>query len=116
MRCCSYGFHIPRCSGAIVAELPTGAQAGLGSRLLSGSYYGQTSLIWAALITASALSATLVACRHPLVGIRVMASGGDGVFVMSTSPGVRHPGFAQSPYRLEDFHVKGNVEAENRLR
>jgi NitT/TauT family transport system permease protein len=47
--------------GAIVAELPTGAQAGLGSRLLSGSYYGQTSLIWAALITASVISATLVA-------------------------------------------------------
>jgi NitT/TauT family transport system permease protein len=47
--------------GAIVAELPTGAQAGLGSRLLSGSYYGQTSLIWAALIVASVLSAVLVA-------------------------------------------------------
>ena len=47
--------------GAIVAELPTGAQAGLGSRLLSGSYYGQTSLIWAALITASVVSAILVA-------------------------------------------------------
>lgn len=46
--------------GAIVAELPTGAQAGLGSRLLSGSYYGQTSLIWAALITASVVSAFLV--------------------------------------------------------
>ena len=28
--------------GAIVAELPTGAQAGLGARLLAGSYYGQT--------------------------------------------------------------------------
>ena len=28
--------------GAIVGELPTGAQAGLGARLLSGSYYGQT--------------------------------------------------------------------------
>jgi NitT/TauT family transport system permease protein len=47
--------------GAIVGELPTGAQAGLGSRLLSGSYYGQTNLIWAALITASVLSALLVA-------------------------------------------------------
>lgn len=47
--------------GAIVAELPTGAQAGLGSRLLSGSYYGQTTLIWAALIVASVLSAVLVA-------------------------------------------------------
>ncbi len=47
--------------GAIVAELPTGAQAGLGSRLLSGSYYGQTNLIWAALITASIVSGLLVA-------------------------------------------------------
>ena len=28
--------------GAMVAELPTGAQAGLGARLLTGSYYGQT--------------------------------------------------------------------------
>ena len=46
--------------GAIVAELPAGAQAGLGARLLSGSYYGQTSLIWAALLTASVVSATLV--------------------------------------------------------
>ena len=46
--------------GSIVAELPAGAQAGLGARLLSGSYYGQTNLIWAALITASIISATLV--------------------------------------------------------
>ena len=46
--------------GAIVAELPAGAQGGLGARLLSGSYYGQTNLIWAALITASVISATLV--------------------------------------------------------
>ena len=46
--------------GAIVAELPTGAQAGLGSRLLSGSYYGQTSMTRAALITASVVSALLV--------------------------------------------------------
>ena len=46
--------------GAIVAELPAGAQAGLGARLLSGSYYGQTSLIWAALLTASVVSATFV--------------------------------------------------------
>ncbi len=46
--------------GAIVAELPTGGQAGLGSRLLSGSYYGQTNLIWAALIVAAVMSASLV--------------------------------------------------------
>ncbi len=46
--------------GAIVAELPTGAQAGLGARLLAGSYFGQTVQIWAALLAAAILSATLV--------------------------------------------------------
>lgn len=46
--------------GAIVAELPTGAVAGLGARLLSGSYYGQTIQIWAALFMAAALAAVLV--------------------------------------------------------
>ena len=51
--------------GAIVAELPTGAQAGIGARLLSGSYYGQTVQIWAALFVAAALAACLVA----LVGL-----------------------------------------------
>src|SRR3546814_4052816 len=38
--------------GAIVGELPTGAQAGMGARLLAGPYYGQTVLIWAALVAA----------------------------------------------------------------
>jgi NitT/TauT family transport system permease protein len=47
--------------GAIVGEMPTGAVAGLGARLLSGSYYGQTVQIWAALFAAAALAATLVA-------------------------------------------------------
>jgi len=47
--------------GAIVGELPTGAVAGLGARLLSGSYYGQTIQIWSALIMASILAGTLVA-------------------------------------------------------
>ena len=46
--------------GAIVGELPTGAVAGLGARLLTGSYYGQTFQIWSALIMASILAATLV--------------------------------------------------------
>ncbi|TCS36395.1 ABC transporter permease [Reinekea marinisedimentorum] len=46
--------------GAIVAELPTGAQGGLGSRLLSGSYYGQTVQIWAALFMAALLGLSLV--------------------------------------------------------
>jgi NitT/TauT family transport system permease protein len=47
--------------GAIVGELPTGAVAGLGARLLAGSYYGQTVQIWAALFAAAALAAALVA-------------------------------------------------------
>jgi len=46
--------------GAIVGELPTGAQAGIGARLLAGSYYGQTVQIWAALFTAALLAAFLV--------------------------------------------------------
>jgi NitT/TauT family transport system permease protein len=46
--------------GAIVAELPTGAQAGIGARLLAGSYYGQTVQIWAALVAASMLAIGLI--------------------------------------------------------
>jgi NitT/TauT family transport system permease protein len=46
--------------GAIVAELPTGAQSGLGARLLAGSYYGNTLQLWAALIAASVAAAGLV--------------------------------------------------------
>ncbi len=61
--------------GAIVGELPTGAVAGLGARLLSGSYYGQTIQIWAALFMAAGLAALLVS----IVGIahtRVLARMG----------------------------------------
>ena len=46
--------------GAIVGELPTGAVAGLGARLLAGSYYGQTIQIWSALLMAAALAASMV--------------------------------------------------------
>jgi NitT/TauT family transport system permease protein len=46
--------------GAIVGELPTGAVAGLGARLLAGSYYGQTVQIWSALIGAAILAGLLV--------------------------------------------------------
>ncbi|MBG1233153.1 ABC transporter permease [Aestuariivirga litoralis] len=47
-------------TGAIVAELPTGAVAGIGARLLNGSYYGNTLQIWAALFVAAFAAATLV--------------------------------------------------------
>jgi NitT/TauT family transport system permease protein len=46
--------------GAIVAELPTGGEAGIGARLLAGSYYGQTVLIWAALLAAAILASGLI--------------------------------------------------------
>ena len=45
--------------GAIGAELPTGAQAGLGARLLAGSYYGNTAQIWSALLMAALLGLAL---------------------------------------------------------
>src|ERR1700733_4414189 len=47
--------------GAIVGELPTGAQAGIGARLLSGSYYGQTVQIWSALTMAAIMASLLIA-------------------------------------------------------
>jgi NitT/TauT family transport system permease protein len=47
-------------TGAIVGELPTGAQSGIGSRMLAGSYYGQTIQIWSALVAASVVAASLV--------------------------------------------------------
>ncbi|WP_208350982.1 ABC transporter permease [Pseudaestuariivita rosea] len=46
--------------GAIVGELPTGAQSGLGARMLTGSYYGQTIQIWSALFAAAIVAAALV--------------------------------------------------------
>ncbi len=47
--------------GAMVAELPTGAQAGLGARLLTASYYGNTVGIWSALVLSALLGLTLTA-------------------------------------------------------
>lgn len=46
--------------GAIVGELPTGAVAGIGSKLLAGSYYSQTIDVWAALIAGSIVAVLLV--------------------------------------------------------
>jgi NitT/TauT family transport system permease protein len=47
--------------GAVVAELSNAAGGGLGVRLLTGSYNGQTIQIWAALFIAAGLAAVLVA-------------------------------------------------------
>jgi len=46
--------------GTIVGELPTGAEGGLGSRMLAGSYYGQMVQIWSALFFAAFLGMALV--------------------------------------------------------
>ena len=51
--------------GAIVAELPTGAVAGIGAKLLSGSYYSQSIDMWAALVAGSVVAVILVT----LVGV-----------------------------------------------
>ncbi len=63
-------------TGAIVGELPTGAQAGIGSRMLAGSYYGQTIQIWAALVAASAVAASLV---YGVGGVERMVNARMGV-------------------------------------
>jgi len=62
--------------GAIVAELPTGAQAGLGARLLTGSYYGQTLQIWAALFAASLLALLAIAAVDLAQAALVRRRGG----------------------------------------
>ncbi len=62
--------------GAIVGELPTGAVAGIGSKLLAGSYYSQTIDIWAALVAGSVLAAILVAIVGLVAKIVDRAMGG----------------------------------------
>ncbi len=62
--------------GAIVGELPTGAQEGLGARLLSGSYYGQTVQIWSALVMAALLGMVLVGAVGVIERIVLRHMGG----------------------------------------
>ena len=64
--------------GAIVGELPTGAQAGIGARLLTGSYFGQMIQLWSALVMAAIL-ALLCVFAVTLAERAVIASrGGRG--------------------------------------
>ena len=62
--------------GAIVGELPTGAVAGIGAKLLAGSYYSQTIDMWAALVAGSVLAAILVAIVSVVARIVNRAMGG----------------------------------------
>jgi NitT/TauT family transport system permease protein len=68
--------------GAIVGELPTGAQAGIGARLLTASQYGQILLMWATLFLAALLACGLIAVvdiaeqlTGRLMGARPMSGG-----------------------------------------
>ncbi|MGK6316506.1 ABC transporter permease [Neorhizobium sp. DT-125] len=62
--------------GAIVGEMPTGAVAGIGRKLLDGSYYSQTIDLFAALIAASVLAAALVTIVGLVAKIVDRAMGG----------------------------------------
>ncbi len=63
--------------GAIVGELPTGAQAGIGARLLVGSYYGQTVQIWSALVVASVMAGLSVATVAGIERLTIRHMGGS---------------------------------------
>lgn len=63
--------------GAIVAELPINQEGGLGARLLTGSYYGQTVQIWAALLMAAAVAALLVAAVSWIQAAVLRRQGGE---------------------------------------
>jgi NitT/TauT family transport system permease protein len=62
--------------GAMVAELPTGAQAGLGAKLLTGSYYGQTVHIWSALVMSALLGLVLTAAVAMVEALVLRNRGG----------------------------------------
>ena len=61
--------------GAIVGELPTGAVAGLGARLLTGSYFGLTIQIWSALVMAAIMASILIAVINIVTKITLNRMG-----------------------------------------
>ena len=61
--------------GAMVAELPTGAQAGLGAKLLTASYYGNTVGMWSALVMSALLGLVLTAA---VAGVERLVLRGRG--------------------------------------
>ncbi|MCF2869540.1 ABC transporter permease [Octadecabacter sp. G9-8] len=64
--------------GAIVGELPTGARAGFGARMLVGDQYGQPMVTWAALFGAAITAALLVGILSMIErrALRRMGMGG----------------------------------------
>lgn len=63
--------------GTIVAELPTGARAGFGARMLVGDQYGQPLVSWAALFAAAITAAALVGIFSVIERITLKRMGMD---------------------------------------
>ncbi|MFT4180709.1 MAG: ABC transporter permease [Rhizobium sp.] len=63
-------------TGTIVGELPTGAVAGIGAKLLAGSYQSLTIDLWAVLVAGSILAALLIAIVSIAARIVDRAMGG----------------------------------------
>lgn len=61
--------------GTIVAELPTGARAGFGARMLVGDQYGQPLVSWAALFAAAITAAALVGIFSVIERITLKSMG-----------------------------------------
>lgn len=61
--------------GAIIGELPTGSQGGFGARMLNGSYYGQTLIIWSALIGSAVCAGLMVGLIGLLQRIAIRRQG-----------------------------------------
>ncbi|MCX7560361.1 ABC transporter permease subunit [Sulfitobacter sp. F26204] len=64
--------------GTIVAELPTGAKAGFGARMLVGDQYGQPLVSWAALFAAALTAAALVGLFSLIERITLRRMGMQG--------------------------------------
>lgn len=60
----------------IVAELPTGSSAGLGARLLIGSYNGLVLVMWSALVAAAILAGSMVGVVSLLERVTLRRQGG----------------------------------------
>ncbi len=63
--------------GTIVAELPTGARAGFGARMLVGDQYGQPLVSWAALFAAALTAAAMVGLFSAIERVTLRRMGMD---------------------------------------
>ena len=90
--------------GAIVGELPTGAVAGIGSRLLFGSYYSQTIQMWSALIAASVMAGGAGHARRPR---RPSGAASDGRAMNGRPSQILYPAVVDHHRRLRAPRLRG---------